>query len=46
MLLSSSWRRERIVNHSPKTLITSLVNLYFNISVTLLSPRVFFETYN
>ena len=40
------WRRERIMNRSPKALIISLINLYFTVSVTLLSPRAFFETYN
>ena len=40
------WRRERIVNSPPNTLFISLVNLYFTVSVTLLSPKVFFETYN
>ena len=39
-------RRERIVNRSPKALIISFINLYFTVSVTLLSPKAFFETCN
>ena len=34
------------MNRSPKALIISLINLYVTVSVTLLSPKAFFETYN
>ena len=46
LLIELMLRRERIVNRSPKALIISFINLYFTVSVTLLSPKAFFETCN